>query len=91
LEEGQQVLTLNDFAALSQSKTIIEKIKKLETEIVEYNQQAQLIDSISFHILSQTLPKMISDLGTVGEPRQSLCFCKHIVLKSTFFYRRTII
>jgi hypothetical protein len=91
LEEGQHVLTLNDFAALSQFKTIIEKIKKLETESVEYQQQAPLTDSIPFHIVRQTILEMVNTSGTVGRPRESLCFCKHIASKSTFFYRRTII
>ncbi len=71
------MLTLNDFAALSQSKMVIEKMKKLETETVEYYQQAQLLDSIPFHISSQTLLEMINGLGTVGVPRESLCPCKH--------------
>ncbi len=73
LDEGQHVLTLHDFAALSQSKTIIETMKKLETESVEYHQQAQLIDSIPFHISSQTLLDMISCSGTIGGPREFYC------------------
>ena len=32
LEEGRHVLTLNDFAALSQSNIILQKLKKLEVE-----------------------------------------------------------
>jgi hypothetical protein len=71
LEEARHVLTLNDFAALSQSESIIEKMKKLETESVEYHQQPQLIDSISFHISSQTLLEMINALETVEVLRKS--------------------
>ncbi len=70
LEEGEDVLTLNDFAALSQCKTIIEKSEKLETENIEYHQQTQLIGSIPFNISSQTLLEVINDLGTVGAPRE---------------------
>ena len=72
LDEGAHVLTLNDFAALSQCKTIIEKMEKLETENVEYHQQAQLFGSIPFNISSQKLLEMINDLGTVGVPREFL-------------------
>jgi hypothetical protein len=85
LEEGRYILTFDDFAALSQSKTIIEKMKKLETETAEYHQQAQLIDSIPFHISSQTLLEMINGLGTVGVPRESLCPCKHTASILTSF------
>jgi hypothetical protein len=92
LEEGRHILTLNDFAALSQSKTIIEKMKKLETESIdEYRQQGHLIDSIPFRISSQTLREIISTSGVVGAPRESLYRFKYIASKSTFFYSYTII
>lgn len=91
LEEGQCVLTLNGFAALSQCNAIIEKMKKLEAENAEYHQQTQLIDSIPFYISDDTLLKMINALGIVGAPRESLCPCAHIASKSTLFYSRTII
>ncbi len=74
LEEGHHVLTLDDFAALSQSNTIVEKMKKLETENNEYHHQTQLIDSVPFRIFNQTLLEMINTSGTVGAPREPL-FC----------------
>ncbi|CAF0797846.1 unnamed protein product [Rotaria sordida] len=67
LEEGRHILTLNDFAALSQSKTIIDQMKKLEIESVEYHHQAHLTDSIPFHIAIQTLLEMIKTSGIIGE------------------------
>ncbi len=69
LEEGHHVLTLDDFAALSQSNTILEKMKKLKTENNEYRQQTKLIDSVPFHIFNQILLEIIDTLGTVGAPR----------------------
>jgi len=91
LEEGRHVLTLNDFAALSQCKAIIGNMEKLETESVEHRQHMQLIDSIPFCIAIETLLKTINTLGTIGVPRESLYHYKHITLKSTLFYSRTII
>ncbi|CAF0963502.1 unnamed protein product [Rotaria sordida] len=67
LEEGRHILTLNDFAALSQSKTIIDQMKKLEIESVEYHHQAHLTDSIPFHISIQILLEMIKTSGIIGE------------------------
>ena len=74
LEEGHRVLTLDDFAALSQMNTLIEKMKKLETENNEYRHQPHLIDSVPFDISSQTLFEMINASGTVGTPRESSSF-----------------
>ncbi len=65
-EEGHHVLTLDDFAALSQSKNIIEKMKKLEIENNEYCHQTRLTDSVPFHISNQKLFEMINTSGTVG-------------------------
>ncbi|CAF3062988.1 unnamed protein product [Rotaria sp. Silwood2] len=67
LEEGRHILTLNDFAALSRSKGIIDKMKKVENENVEHHHYDHLTDSISFHISIQTLLEMINTAGIVGE------------------------
>lgn len=75
LEEGEQVLTFNDFATLSQSRTVIGKVEQLETENVEYHRQAQLIGTIPFNISSQRLFEMVDVLGTVGIPREFDCSC----------------
>jgi hypothetical protein len=87
LEEGHHVLTLDDFAALSQSNTIIEKIKKLETEINAYCNQTQLIDSVPFHISNQKLFEMINTSGTIEAPREFLF--STILYQHLFFFIAT--
>ncbi|CAF3661028.1 unnamed protein product [Rotaria sp. Silwood1] len=67
LEDGRHTLTLNDYAALTRSKAIIDKIKNLENENVEHYHCDHLVDSISFHISIQTLLEMIDTSGIVGE------------------------
>ncbi|CAF4243368.1 unnamed protein product [Rotaria sp. Silwood2] len=66
-EEGRHALSLDDFAALSQSKVIMDKMKKLETESVEYHSQVHLTDAIPFRISIQTLLKIIDTSGILGE------------------------
>ncbi len=73
LEEGQCVLTLNDFAALSQSKAIIEKMENLEAESAEYHHQTHLTDSIPVYISTQKIFEMIGTLGTIGKLREACC------------------
>ncbi|CAF3103381.1 unnamed protein product [Rotaria sp. Silwood2] len=68
LEEGRCVLTLNDFAALAQSKAIIEKMNNLEVESVEYQHQTQLTDSVQVDISIQKIFEMISTFGTIWKP-----------------------
>ncbi len=85
------MLALDDFAALSQSKEIIEKMKKLETESVEYQHQAPLTDSIPFYISTEKVFEMINISGTVGAPRESYCPRKLIVPKLILFYSCTIV
>ncbi len=83
-EEGHRVLTLDDFAALSQSNTIIEKIKKLKTENNEYHHQTQLIDSVPFRMFNKTLLEMINTSGTVEAPREFLF--STILYQHLFFF-----
>ena len=92
LEEGRHVLTLNDFAALSQSNIILQKLKKLEVENTEYHQQAPLIDTVPFSISSQTHIEMISTLGIVGGPPREFRFLfNRFVSKLIFLHSRTTV
>ena len=70
MEEGRHALTLNEFAALSQSKTIIEKITKLRNESIEYQYLVYLTNSIPFDISTQNLLETINTVGNVGEIRE---------------------
>ncbi|CAF0786182.1 unnamed protein product [Adineta steineri] len=67
-DEGQHVLTLNDFNALSQSKVIIKKMKILEMKNIEFCQQRELSNSVLFHISSQMLLDMMNIMGSIGVP-----------------------
>ncbi|CAF3532115.1 unnamed protein product, partial [Rotaria socialis] len=77
LEEGRYALTLNDFAALAQSKVIIEKMNNLGVESVEYHHQIQLTDWVQVDIPTQKTFKMISTLGTIWKPREACCSCRY--------------
>jgi hypothetical protein len=75
-EEGRCVLTLDDFAALSRSKAIIEKMTNLEIESVDYHHQTQPTDSAPVDISAQKIFEMIDILGIICEPRKACCSCR---------------
>lgn len=78
LDEGEHALTLNHFAALSQCKTIIEKMETLQRESADYHKQPKLLGSISFRVSSKKLLEIVAHLGTVDDPREFLLFFQHI-------------
>ncbi|CAF1081942.1 unnamed protein product [Adineta ricciae] len=62
-EEGQH---LNALMNVTQSIHLIERMKRIEKENVEFCNQTQLGNSLTFHISNQAILKMIDTLGFIG-------------------------
>ena len=79
LEEGQH---LNALMNVTQSIHLIDQMKRIEKENVEFCNQTQLGNSLAFHISNQAILKTIDTLGSIGSLRKYSNFLACYILVS---------
>ncbi|CAF1109560.1 unnamed protein product [Didymodactylos carnosus] len=67
LREAEHTLSLNAFAALSQTKSVIEQLEKAKNDCREYHHHSSLPTIISFTIPSQAIAQTVASVGSVVE------------------------